>query len=223
LNLKPQHVPYWSKLREGQFIGYFRSKSKAAGTWRVKWRDRETGIRKQAKLGSANDYADADGIEVLTWAQANDKARDWFEVAAQEAVLVAGGEVLPKGPYTVAMAMEDYFRDAEHRGVRGLKPARSVARVHILPELGPLEVAKLTRDRIEKWHSAVAASPARGRSRAGAEKPNRRYKVAKPEHERARKDSANRVLTVLKAALNHGLLGITEPGKVAALKVREGA
>jgi integrase len=77
--------------------------------------------------------------------------------------------------------------------------------VHILPELGPLEVAKLTRNRLEKWQAAVAASPALARPRPGAEKPNLRYKDASQEHQRARKDTSNRVLTVLKAALNLAL------------------
>jgi integrase len=77
--------------------------------------------------------------------------------------------------------------------------------VHILPELGPLEVAKLTRARLEKWQAAVAASPALARPRPGAEKPNLRHKTASPDQQRARKDTANRVFTVLKAALNHAL------------------
>lgn len=205
LKLKPQKQPYWSKLKEGQFIGYFRPMSKGAGSWRAKWRDTETGARKTTTLGTADDFTDANGDQVLTWAQANDKARAWFEVAANEAVLVAGGEVLPKGPYTVAQAMEDYFQDCERRGVRGLRAARSANRVHILPVLGLLEVAKLTRARLEKWQTAVAASPALARPRPGAEKPNLRYKDPSPDQQRARKDTSNRVLTVLKAALNLAL------------------
>lgn len=205
VKLQPQKQPYWSKLVEGRFIGYYRPQSKAAGSWVAKWRDPETGARKQATIGAADDYTDAEGSLVLTWAQANEKARAWFEVAAHEAVLVAGGEVLPKGAYTVAMAMDDYFLDSERRGVRGLRAARSANRVHILPELGPVEVAKLTRARLEKWQTAVAASPALARPRPGAEKPNLRHKTALPEHQRARKDTANRVFTVLKAALNLAL------------------
>lgn len=206
VKLQPQKQPYWSKLVEGRFIGYYRPQSKGAGSWVAKWRDQESGARKQATIGTADDYTDADGALVLTWAQANEKAREWFDVATHEAVLVAGGEVLPKGAYTVAMAIDDYFQDSERRGVRGLRAARSAARVHILPALGPLEVAKLTRNRLEKWQAAVAASPALARPRPGAEKPNLRYKEAGPEHQRARKDTSNRVLTVLKAALNLALV-----------------
>ena len=205
LKLPPRKEPYWSKLAEGQFLGYYRPGSKAAGSWVAKWRDLESGARKKSTLGTADDYADANGEQVLTWAQASGKARAWFEVAAHEAVLVAGGEVLPSGPYTVSMAMDDYFLDSERRGVRGLRAARSANRVHILPELGPLEVGRLTRNLLEKWQSAVAASPALARSRPGAETPNLRHRAALPEHQRARKDTANRVFTVLKAALNLAL------------------
>ena len=205
LKLPARKEPYWSKLGEGQFLGYYRPGSKSAGSWVAKWRDIGTGARKKSTLGTADDFADANGDQVLTWAQSSAKARAWFEVAAHDAVLVAGGEVLPKGPYTVAQAIEDYFQDAERRGVRGLRAARSAARVHILPELGLLEVAKLTRNRLEKWQAAVAASPALARPRPGAEKPNLRYKEASQEQRRARKDTSNRVLTVLKAALNLAL------------------
>jgi hypothetical protein len=127
LKIEPRKEPYWSKLGEGQFLGYYRPGSKAAGSWVAKWRDPETGVRKKTTLGQADDYQDADGVKALTWYQANEKAREWFEVAAQEAVLVAGGEVLPKGPYTVAQAVEDYFQDCERRGIRGVSKARSVA------------------------------------------------------------------------------------------------
>ena len=222
--MKPQAAPYWSRLAEGQFIGYFRPQSKAAGTWRAKWRDSETATRAQKKLGTADDYQDADGVKVLTWAQANEKAREWFEVAAHEAVLVAGGEVVPKGPYTVSQAVEDYFLDCERRGIRGVAKARSVANTHITPELGPMEVSKLTRTRIESWLTRVAESPRQVRKPGPPTKEPpkpRAFKVPRapkpekvvvppaprrtPEEKRARKDSANRVLTNLKAALNHAL------------------
>lgn len=109
LKLKPQVAPYGSKLKEGKFISYFRPRYRAAGTWRAKWRDAQAGARKQTKLGTADDYADVKRDQVLTWTQANEKARTWFDLADHEAVLVAGGEVLPSGPCTVAQALHDYI------------------------------------------------------------------------------------------------------------------
>jgi integrase len=113
--------------------------------------------------------------------------------------------VLPTGPLTVAQAIEIYFTDGELRGMKGLKKARSASRVHILPTLGQVEVGKLTRNRLEKWLEAIATSPAQARTSAKAEKPNLRKVIEPEDAKRARKDTANRVLTVLKAALNHAL------------------
>jgi integrase len=222
LKVAPRKEPYWSKIGEGNFLGYYRPESKAAGSWVAKWRDSETGARKKNTLGQSDDYQDADGVKILTWAQASTQARAWFEKMAQEAVLVAGGEVLPKGAYTVAMAVEEYLQDAERRGVRGMIQARSAANAWIVPDLGSLEVAKLTRTRIEGWLKKVAESPRLVRRPAPSDKPApkpRNFKKPRepkpmkeapappstPEEKRARKDSANRVLTVLKAALNHAL------------------
>jgi integrase len=224
LKLAARKEPYWSKLGEGQFLGYYRPGSKAAGSWVAKWRDIETGTRKKSTLGTADDYADANGEQVLTWAQASGKARSWFEVADHDAVLVAGGEVLPKGPYTVAQAMEDYLQDAERRGVRGVPQARSASNARIIPDLGQIEVAKLTRTKIEAWLRKLAESAPLVRRAAPSDKAAptpRNFKIPREpksvkvvqsptpprtaNEKRARKDSANRVLTNLKAALNHAL------------------
>ena len=224
LKLPARKEPYWSKLGEGRFLGYYRPGSKAAGSWVAKWRDAGTGARKKSTLGTADDFTDASGEKVLTWTQANDKARAWFDVATHEAVLVAGGEVLPKGAYTVADALREYFEDGRRRGVKGLERDEQRAGAHILPELGPLSVATLTRTRLESWLAKVAESPRRVRTKAplpeGAQVPvHRNFKTPRPpkpekappappssdEEKRQRKDSANRVLTVLKAALNQAL------------------
>lgn len=224
LKLSPRKEPYWSKLGEGRFIGYYRPVSKAAGSWVAKWRDPETGSRKKTTLGFADDYAEANGDKIFTWTQMNEQARQWFEIAAHEAVLVAGGEILPSGPYSVSDALRDYFEDGKRRGVKGLIRDQQRANAHITPQLGTLGVASLTRKRLETWLAALAESPRRVRTKAplpeGAHAPvPRKFKVPrapKPEkappappstdeEKRARKDSANRVLTVLKAALNHAL------------------
>jgi integrase len=59
----------------------------------------------------------------------------------------------------------------------------------------------LTTEELRKWLATMAAAPAQNRSKAG--KP--RFKAAPTTEEgvRARRASANRVLTILKAALNH--------------------
>jgi integrase len=213
----PQKQPYWTKLVEGRIIGYYRPQSKSAGSWIAKFRDAETGARKQATLGFADDFTEADGDKILTWAQASEKAREWFDQASQEAVLLAGGEVLPKGPFKVADSMAAYFEDAERRGVKGLDRDRQRSALWILPELGALEVAKLTRRQIETWQKKLADAPKRKRTAKAGVKSHKKKaskddppppKPAPPisdDEKRARKDTSNRVLSTLKAALNHAL------------------
>jgi integrase len=72
---------------------------------------------------------------------------------------------------------------------------------HILPSLGDLVVSELTATKLRSWLSTMAASPRQTRPKAGVSQ----YMPAKEDDEgvRARRASANRVLTMLKAALNH--------------------
>lgn len=68
----------------------------------------------------------------------------------------------------------------------------------------------MTKGRIDQWLHEIAESPPRVRTRPGAPK---RYRgpLIGPEGRRKRKATANRVLTVLKAALNHAY----QEGRVA--------
>jgi len=73
--------------------------------------------------------------------------------------------------------------------------------VHILPSLGDLVVTELTAEQLRKWLATMAAAPAQSRPKNG----KARFKAAPTTDEgiRARRATANRVLTMLKAALNH--------------------
>jgi integrase len=190
-------------IQGGHYIIYQRPQNGAAGAWLARWYDPETRKQKQVRLGTADDFMEADDLDVLTFNQAQARARVWFKSCAHNAVLEAGGESVPTGPYKVADAIDDYLKDAERRGMKGLDRTVCTAKAHILPELGSIEVAKLTRGRIEKWHANIASSPKRRRSKVGAEKPAVAPAAKSDEEKRARKDTANRILTVLKAALNH--------------------
>jgi hypothetical protein len=56
---------------------------------------------------------------------------------------------------------------------------------------------------VREWHAALADSPARLRSRKSAKQPNvRKIDLKDPDAVRQRRASANRILGVLKAALN---------------------
>lgn len=202
LKLKPRKAPYWSPLGEGEAVGYYRPPSGAAGVWQAKWRDKATGDRKAKALGTADDFQDADGMKILDWTQAQAAARDWFAAQNRSARLKAAGEVVHEGPYTVADAIKDYVRDCERRGIRGLDRQACQINAHILPALGSVEVAKLSRGQIERWHEALSKSAKRLRTKKGLA-PRTAEAPTDDKAIRARRDTANRVLTTLKAALNH--------------------
>ena len=191
-------------LAEGCYILYKRPVNGAAGRWIARAYDLETKKFRQEVVGVADDLLDADEIKIFTFAQAQKLAAGRFETWNREAVLLAGGEVPHKGPYTVADAWAEYLADAELRGVHGLRIMKQTAEAHIIPALGQVDVAKLTPKKVRDWHQALAAL---ARRKTGApRKPGADVvHLAAPETEdekRARKDSANRILSNLKAALN---------------------
>jgi len=188
-------------LAPGHYLIYRRSRKGGAGSWMARWA--HDGRFVQAKLGLADDFMDADGIAFFTYTEAQEKARAWFKLRAQEALAIESGEVVHRGSYTVADAIQDYLVDAERRGIKGLLITKQTARAHILPVLGDLEVSRLTKKRLETWHAGLASQPRRKGGRGG--KIVHLPPPTTEDERRARKDSANRILTVLKAALNLAL------------------
>lgn len=139
---------------------------------------------------------DADGTTTLTFGQAQTKAVDWFAQIDRN-----GGRV--HQPITVVEAMDAYLRDYSARGGKGLRDLQTTVRAHILPALGHRLVDDLTFLTLKRWHQGLAAAPARLRSKRTAATPKVRPIVATdPEAARARRATANRVLTVLRAALS---------------------
>jgi integrase len=137
---------------------------------------------------------DADGVTTLTFAQAQDRAREWFRQVERNA-----GRV-PE-PLTVAEAIERYVADYLSRGGKAERDLRITIGAHILPALGDKLVSDLTFAILRSWHHKIADAPARLRTKATAEKANVRH-ADTSEAKRARRATANRVLTVLKAALS---------------------
>ncbi|MGO8833475.1 MAG: hypothetical protein ACLQE9_11780, partial [Roseiarcus sp.] len=114
---------------------------------------------------------------------------------------------------TVADALEAYFADREQRGSKGLAKDRAAARARILPELGAIELVKLTTKRIRDWQSALATAPKLARApRTEKSRKVRAVDMMDVDAVRARRATANRTLTVLKAALNHAF----REGRVAS-------
>src|SRR5262249_28590264 len=140
----------------------------------------------------ADDLTNADGVAVLNFAQAQNKLRDLFK---QNAHAEAG-----VGPYTVASAIRDYLQKLDHGG-QDKTDAEYRANAHIIPKLGSIECNKLTSGRLRGWLSALAAAPPRLRQKDGKQK-YREFDRGDPEAVRKRRASANRMLAILRAALN---------------------
>jgi integrase len=194
--LKAAGKPYYRAIDEGLHLGY--RKGKAAGKWVMR---RYAGGQSYVveTIGTADDTLDPDGAMILSFAQAQAEARKRFTEAKRTA---AGLPAIAAGPYTVRDAMTDYLAWLEeHR--KSARVIRWTAEASILPELGDVPCAKLTKARIEAWQAKVAAEPARLRTKKGNEQ---KYRHATPEtaedEKRRRRATANRKLVILKAALN---------------------
>jgi integrase len=116
-----------------------------------------------------------------------------------------GNRAPDDGPYIIARALDTYFADREQRGSKGLAKDRAAARARILPGLGAVELAKLTAKRIRDWHTGLATASKLVRTGRIVKKAWEGHAVDTKDADavRARRATANRTLTVLKAALNH--------------------
>ena len=183
--------PYWSFEREGAHIGYYRGAR--VGKWVARYKMPGTsGGYSKTTLGEADDASNSMASDrVLDWKAAKAKATEWF-------ALMDKAEGVRSGPYTVADALDDYL--ARFRG-KDLVNTRRRIEAFIRLQLGRYDVAKLTSKQIRRWHEELADAPARLRTAKGAEQ-NVRLTADSDEGRRSRQASANRILTILKAALN---------------------
>ena len=167
------------------------------GTWLARRRP-DGGGYVEHRIGTTDDFQDADGVAVLDYGQAQKAARAWWraELRREE------GHDTRSGPFTVADAIADYLKAFNRRGGKSVYDTRRAAETHILPALGATLVTKLTARKIEDWHQGLAEKPALARTKPGR-KPNHRKADKSADGIRKRRATANRILTVLKAALNH--------------------
>jgi integrase len=177
-------------------LGYRRGRKSngRGGTWLAASRNGQ-GVRVQARLGRADDAVAADGASILSHEQAKDAARAWAKS------LKAGSDASPA--LTVNAILDRYFEARAAEGMKSIYDAKSRAALHIRPKLGSLRVSELTVEKLRKWRDGMATAPRRLRTGKFATKPNMRpLDTNDPEAARRRRDTANRTLTTLKAALN---------------------
>ena len=207
--------PYFRLIEPGLHLGYRRLTGDRPGTWVVRRYDRDQASytvknlkTNDGKLVIADDHSRPDGVTILDFAQAQAAAKVQREQAAIES----------SRPYTVRQAVEAYLKTKEDDG-RDVVDSRCRAAAHILPSLGELECAKLTKDKIHNWHRALAQAKPRARTKPGKDQQFRKFSGNK-DAVRRRQASANRVLTILKAALNQAFENGRVPSDTAWRRVK---
>jgi integrase len=193
--LRIRRKPYFAKIAKGLSLGYYRGA--VSGSWIARYYRGEKSYDTTA-IGVADDTIDADGVTAFDYWQAQDKARQWGERQR----LIAAGEVR-KGSYTVRDAVTDYIAEIKaEKKPEAVKGAEYVFDAWILPDLGSIQVEKLTTDRLNRWRNKLATQPKRIRTKRAAVEQATRETPDDEDARRARKATANRILTMLKAALN---------------------
>lgn len=190
LSLAIRAKPYWLALNEGQHLGYYRGRR--ASKWVVRFRP-PGGLHgyQQVTIAHTDDYTEPDGAQILSFRQAKRAAIDWFVEKRQNVGRHAA-------IYLVSDALDDYLQGFEGKD---LVNTRRRIEAFLRPQLGEYDTAKLATKTIIDWHLALANAPARLRTAPGAIQ-NHRPTADTADARRRRRSSANRILTILKAALN---------------------
>ena len=183
---------FWKSIDTGLAIGYRRT-GEGYGTWLLRSMNKERTDYAYRTIGRADDNQDADGVEVLTFSQAQERAR--ILVKEQRVNGTALGKLV-----TVADATDHYLKwFKDHR--KSYESTLATVQAHILPAFGNRLVCELKSIEIKNWLNKVATQPRRKRTPKGLKQTHAAPPVT-DEQKRSRKSSANRVLTVFKAILN---------------------
>ncbi len=181
---------YWTPADEGVSLGYRRGKTKSV--WYVRTYQ-GGGKYKQRPIGLADDYQDADGEQILTYFQAQDRAKQRARHAREE-----NRPLLSRSGYTVADAVEAYL---DHYRTESGKQTKEVERVFnrdILPALGTRPVESLTRQELINWRNGLIRQKPHNRAKTAVD-----ADVNDTEWKRRRKATAQRKWTMLRVALSH--------------------
>ena len=175
--LPRQQEPIYRTIIPGLAIGY--RKGARSGTWSGrKWTGNEY---EKWHIGLADDIVDADGVAVLSFAQADAKVR-----------LGPSGST-DKNMSTVSDALKYYMKHQESEA-QNAKTTQYTIDKYIEATIGSSKLSSLTTESIKNWRNSLT----------GPRKfPNKKTVDSPREQRRKRQASANRILTILKAALNY--------------------
>jgi hypothetical protein len=136
--------PYYVKIYPGLHLGYRRTRS--AGTWVARIANGRGGNWVE-RLGTADDYEDANGDSVLDYRQAQDAARERASKPKRRDATK---------PMTVGEALERYYSDLARRGA----DTRNVNPVHWNKLPLDTAVRDLTARQLLEWRDRVPGRPA---------------------------------------------------------------
>jgi integrase len=176
LKLSIRKKPEFVRIAPGISLGYRRNAT--AGTWVVRVSNGRGGAWTR-RIGTADDFDDSDGVSKLTFWEAQDLAK---KVAEPPEL----GEPRRK-PLLVEQAAEAYLATLRARNPRTANDARLRLNRLFLPQFGVSRVEDLTRRQLEAWRDSLV--------RTGGDEEDRRRS----------QDTANRVLSIAKAVLNHAI------------------
>jgi integrase len=180
---------YWVPIARGFALGY--RKGSKGGTWLARLIDKAG--RRETALGPADDVLEPDGRRILDYAQAQAEAREWLRSLSDKSDI---------GSYTVNQCLDHYVTEYKRRGGKALSRVEGSISAFIRPRLGKYEVDALTATMIRQWLAELATAPPRLRTRNGQQQKVRAISPDDPDAVRRRRASTNRILNILKAALN---------------------
>lgn len=161
------------------------------GDKRSTWYVRRSGVNGQVVLGTADDYQDADGREVLNYFQAVKLALERVDDAKREDRPLA-----PRGGHTVKDAADEYLGQLQAKGKKSIPEIRRVLDKDVLPYWGTTALADVTESKLNKWIAGLVEAPRK--TRGGKD----READGSDEGVRRRRATAQRKWSTLRAVLN---------------------
>lgn len=197
LRLKMRQEPYWRLISEGIHLGYYRGNR--GGMWHARVRSADNKRYIKSALAQADDYSEANGKSVMNFSQAQEQARKFAHNVYRS------DDLEDSKPYTVKTAITDYLADFKANGKKSHYSTETQINAHILPLFGDKLVSALTFKQLNAWKNKLATTDKRARSSKKL-KQEQQYisdEGNDPEYQRRRRATANRIITILKAILNH--------------------
>jgi integrase len=175
LKLPIARKPAFVRIGPGISLGYRRNRT--AGTWVLRVADGKGGGKTSA-IGHADDYDEADGQSFFTFFQAQERAKSVVRTMSSGGILK---------PITIGEAAANYLEVLSVKNSHTAYDTKLRLEKHFLKKFNEMPVANLTKTMLDNWLMLLVV------------------KSDNPEGIRKSKDSANRVLSMVKALLNHAM------------------